>query len=127
VGAVVKREFATDMAGLPKQMRARPDTPMEALMASAPNEPIETSQLELLALRDVLADAIDALPDRLKFVFELSVIERRPIRNIAKMMNMSKSHVWKLVQQAKDQLADELQDNPAIAAYLRRHDDEDEE
>lgn len=105
----------------------RPMSPMEALMSAAPNEPIETSQLEMLALRDVLADAIDALPMRHRWVFEQHVIGRVPVRQLGEWMGLGKSYVWLLVQEAKEMLRESLADQPIIAEYLTRHDIEDED
>lgn len=108
--------------------RARAFTPMEALMSAAPGEQIEASQIELLALRDVIADAIDALPPRNKWVFEQHVIARVPIRQIADWMQLGKSYVWLLVQESKELLREELADHPAIVTYLTRNDyDEDDD
>lgn len=108
--------------------RARAFTPMEALMSAAPGEQIEPSQIELLALRDVIADAIDALPPRNKWVFEQHVIARVPLRQIADWMQLGKSYVWLLVQESKELLREELADHPAIVTYLTRNDyDEDDD
>lgn len=108
--------------------RARAFTPMEALMSAAPGEQIEASQIELLALRDVIADAIDALPPRNKWVFEQHVIARVPLRQIADWMQLGKSYVWLLVQESKELLREELADHPAIVTYLTRNDyDEDDD
>lgn len=102
--------------------KARAFTPMEALMSTAPGEPIEASQMEMLALRDVIADAIDALPPRNKWVFEQHVMARVPIRQIADWMQLGKSYVWLLVQESKEMLRESLADHPAIVAYLTRND-----
>jgi len=100
----------------------RPFTPIEALMSAAPHEPIETSQIELLAMRDLLADAIDRLPERHKWVLEMQMMRRTPVRPLGDMMSLSKSRVWKIKQEALAMLRNDLQDHPLIVAYLGRHD-----
>lgn len=97
-------------------------TPMEALMRAAPGDPIEPSQVEMLALREVIADAIDALPPRNRWVFEQHVIARASIRQIADWTQLGKSYVWLLVQESKEMLRESLADQPAIVAYLTRND-----
>lgn len=103
----------------------RPMTPLEALMSAAPGDEPETSQIELLAIRDVLADAIDALPLRHKWVFEQHVIGKVPIRQLGDWMGLGKSYVWLLKEEALRMLRESLKDHPAIVNYLTRYDDPD--
>lgn len=104
----------------------RPMTPLQALMECAPGEEPDASQLELLALRDTIADAIDRLDLRHKWVFEMHVLNRFSVRTLGEMMGLGKSYVHLLVQEAKAMLAEDLQDHPAIAAYLCRHDQDED-
>lgn len=121
----MKRDIPTDMQTSVNRRHAhRPDTPIEALMACAPGEEPDLSKIELLAIRDTIADAIDRLDLRHKWVFEQNQIHRVSVRDLGHMMGLGKSYVWLLVQEAKTMLADDLKDQPAIAAYLGRHDEE---
>jgi DNA-directed RNA polymerase specialized sigma24 family protein len=134
-----RREFATDFAayvndgeseyrfGSEPQSTKRAFTPMQALMEAAPGEAIEPSQMEMLALRDLLSDAIDDLPVRHKWVLEQNLIHRIPVRTLGAWMGLGKSYVWVLKQEALAMLRTSLQDHPSIVAYLGRHDIENEE
>lgn len=105
----------------------RPDTPIEALMQCAPGEEPDLSKMELLAFRDVLADAIDRLDLRHKWVFEQNVIHRVPVRTLGHMMGLGKTYVWLLKNEALAMLKADLKDNPAIQAYLGRYNRKDDD
>lgn len=96
-------------------------------MSAAPGDTIEASKLEMLALRDLLSDAIDALEPRYRWVLEQTVIHRIPLRAIAEWMNLSKTYVAVIRDEALAQLREQLSDHPAIVAYLGRHDEPNEE
>jgi DNA-directed RNA polymerase specialized sigma24 family protein len=104
----------------------RPFSPIEALMSAAPGEAVETSQMEMLALRDLLSDAIDALPPRHRWVLEQNLIARIPVRTLGDWMGLGKSYVWMLKEEALAMLRESLQDHPTIQAYLHRHEETDE-
>jgi DNA-directed RNA polymerase specialized sigma24 family protein len=136
---VSRREFATDFTHVSPdgesnyswtaepQTTKRAFTPMQALMQAAPGEAIEPSQMEMLALRDLLADAIDNLPVRHKWVLEQNLIHRIPVRTLGAWMGLGKSYVWVLKQEALAMLRTALENEPSIVAYLGRHDIENEE
>ena len=117
----MKHDISTDMT-IARRSHERPFTPLQALMEAAPHEPIDTSQMEMLALRDVLSDAIDRLDVRHRWVLEQNLIHRIPVRTLGGWMGLGKSYVWLLKEQALEALKNDLEDHPAIIAYLNRHD-----
>lgn len=97
-------------------------TALAALMAAPPHTPPRSSQEELLPLREVLADAIDALPERHRVAFEACVIERRAMRATAKELGVTKSTVHRLKEEAVCLLREALASHPLIETYLHRRD-----
>lgn len=124
-GRVVQSDDEIIVASEPAA-HTRPSTPMQALMEAPPHHEPEVSQVELLELRDVLADAIDQLDDRARYVFEQHVIGGVAIRQLADWLGCSKSTIWKIKKRAIRLLRKSLSDHPAIQAYLTRFDQEDE-
>lgn len=96
----------------------RPDTPMEALMSVAPQEPIERSRMEALALRETLVDAIDELPERDRWIFDALMVEGLSIRVVARQLALSKSFVHRERDRILRTLRGRLQGEPIVAAYL---------
>lgn len=96
-------------------------TPMEALMSAAPFEPIESSQMEMLALRDVLQDALDDVLTPLElWVFNALVVERKSLRSLGRQINRPKTTIARIRDGAFRKLREHLQDTPAIRSYLER-------
>lgn len=91
-------------------------------MECVPGEEPDTSTIEMLLLRDTIADAIAKLSPRHRWVFEMSVMHRVPVRTLGLWMSLSKTYVWMLAEEAKAMLKLDLEDHPAIVAYLTRHD-----
>ena len=99
--------------------RTRPYSDMQALMEAAPGAAIENSVESLLRLRDVLADAIDDLPDRHRWVLEQRLIAKVPLRTLANWMSISKSRVHTLEREALVMLRTTLEGNTMIVEYLK--------
>ena len=93
-----------------------PQTDMQALMEAAPGEAVRTSKESRLPLRDTLADAIDGLPPQERWAFERLIIERLPIREVARMMGTTKSTVHRYKEQAIARLKAEL--SPLLKEWL---------
>ena len=107
---------------VPEPRGGRPWNPMEALMQAVPLEEPETSQLELLALRDILADALDDLAPRDRRLIEARIIERRSLRSLERELGWRKSHMQRRERVLLAQLAAQLSTIPAIQEYLTRND-----
>ena len=101
----------------------RPFNPLQALMEAAPNEVSQTSQMEMLVLRDLLADALDQLDPWSRSLIEARIIEKRTFRALERKFKLTKSSLHRHEQLILKQLAESLEDHPAIQAYLTRHDD----
>ena len=97
-----------------------PECPWEALMTAEIGSEPEISRVEMLAIRELLVDAVEALDPRRRWVFEAVVIEARPMRTIASQMGLSLGMVHKLSQQAKCLLYEYLRDEPILKEYLGR-------
>lgn len=100
-----------------------PLTPIQALMEAAPHVEPQRSVLEQIALRDVLADAVDGLEDHLRLVFEYIAIADISLRELGRLTGIPKStlHRWYLT--AIEELQAALIDNPTIQSYLGGTDD----
>jgi RNA polymerase sigma factor (sigma-70 family) len=105
----------------------KPFTPMEALQCAAPGDVVEESTLESLALRDILADALDELDPRERRLVEARVIEKRSYRSLERELGWRKSHMQRTYKRLLAQLAESLAEVPAIQAYLTRHDPSEED
>ena len=100
---------------------AAPLGPVQALMEAPPGDAPSVSALELVELREVLADAMESIPDdRLRWVARATFIERLGRRRLATQLGISKSTVHRLVDQARAHLQAELQDHPLVAERLRK-------
>jgi DNA-directed RNA polymerase specialized sigma24 family protein len=117
----MRREIPNDLTEMRRERR-RPVTPIQALMECAPGEEPDVSRMEMIAYKEIIADAIDRLDLRHKWVFEQNVIHRVPVRTLGHMMGLGKTYVWMLKNEALEMLRKDLQDHPLIVAYLRRHD-----
>lgn len=73
-------------ASKPMYMHRRPESEMQALMESTAVHPIEDSVEKLLPLRDVLADALDLLDAKHRFVVEALVIEGMSLSQCAVLL-----------------------------------------
>jgi RNA polymerase sigma factor (sigma-70 family) len=91
---------------------------MAALMEAGPHQQVLRSREEVAHVRDTLADAIDGLPDDLRFVFERLIIERISMQECATLMNTSKTTVHRYKEEAIKRLQVMLQDNEEIKELL---------
>ena len=96
------------------------DTVVQALMSTPPHVAVPTAREELLPLRDVLADALETLSPRERYVFERLVIERVSLAKLGKDMSISKSHIHRLKGQAAEKLRAHLEDDWRILEHLKR-------
>lgn len=105
----------------------RPETPIQALMEARPFDEPETSKMEMLGLRDILADALDALDARERWIFEGRCIRKLSVRQLAVELAMPHSTVWLVYQRAVGNLREILSAQPLIVEYLLRGSAEDSE
>jgi hypothetical protein len=96
----------------------RPETALQALMEASPIDTPEVSMEEVQVVREAVADAIDRLPERLRYVIDSINSERVSVRELGRRMNLSKSQVQRLKEQAHEQLRLLLIAHPVIRRRL---------
>ena len=96
----------------------RPETALQALMESGPCDAPETSLEEIQLVREAVAESINQLPERLRYIIDAVNSERVSIRALADRMSISKSQVHRLVDQAEQQLRLLLIGQPIIRRRL---------
>lgn len=89
-------------------------------MSTAPGEEPETHSEELLGIREAIADAIDALPERERDVFEAVFIGGETLQSVGDRLGYSKMHVSRIRDDAVLMLREALQVVPVVAAHLVR-------
>ena len=87
-----------------------PENDMQALMEAKPFDDPATSKAEGGVMREQIADAIDGLSPRLRWVFEARTFRGLSVRDVARELNLSKSYVGRLELQAKEALQTALAD-----------------
>lgn len=97
---------------------AVPENHHAAIMEAAPHAHVPTSRAELLTLRETLADAVDALDPRKRWVFNACIVERLPLRTVAAQLGLSKSYVHRLRETALVELRQALEGNEQVIIYL---------
>ena len=95
-------------------------TPTEELMSLLPHQEPRQSVVELIPLKEILADAVDTLTDTEILVFDAVVIEGLSLRAVGRDMGTSKSSVHRTKQRAMDKLRERLQHEPTVIAQLLR-------
>lgn len=73
-----------------------PPTPFAALQSCGPFVDPELSALERIAQNESMADAIDTLDDRSRYVIEALFWRRVTLRDLALDMSLSKTHVARI-------------------------------
>jgi RNA polymerase sigma factor (sigma-70 family) len=97
----------------------RPATALAALMECAPGQDPDLSLEELSPLRDILADAVDGLSERDRWIVDSLVTARLSLRQVAEQLSLSKTQVARLRDEALAKLRLALQSNPTIMEHLR--------
>jgi hypothetical protein len=117
----MNREVLLDPQGSNMPYKKRAFTPYEALMSAAPGQEIEPSQLEMLALRDILQDALEETLTPIElWIFNSYVVERQSLRVLGRQINRPKTTVARMRDNAVKKLRVALQDHPLIIEYLER-------
>lgn len=96
----------------------RPDTPYQALMEAAPFQQTDISIVELLEVREVLANAFDKLPAEEAWVLNSLVIERMSIRELAKQIGAPKTTIARIRDRGLKRMKESLKDNPSVMDLL---------
>lgn len=96
----------------------RPDTEMQALMEARPFDDPPTSKAELTDIGDLLAEAVDSLDERDRYLFNALVVERVSLRQLGKRLALSKTHIARERERITSVLREKLQGHPLIEEYL---------
>ena len=85
-----------------------PDTPYEALMSAEPHQEPDISVIEMLAMRDVLLDAMNILDEEETWVVNSLVFERMSIRQVAAQIGTSKSTILRIKDRAMKKMREHM-------------------
>jgi len=99
-------------------LHRRPATALQAIMETAPGDQPQRSLEEDAPLADLLADVIEEMPERLKWVFQARNNRGMSFGQIAKELGLSKTHAFHLYGQATDWLQARLADEPLVTERL---------
>ena len=103
-------KYPDSMCGNSLMFPHQPVTSLQALMEAAPHDEPERSQEEDRALKELLADAIDRLPERLGWVFHAHHYRGLSFAQLGREIGMSKTHAHWLYQSAIIELRIDLED-----------------
>ena len=96
-----------------------PDTEMEALMMARPFEEPQTTSEDLLVLREAVASIVDDLDERDLWIINACISERKSLQKIADELGFTKTHVWRLRNQAFDKLKAVMATDTTIRKHIR--------
>lgn len=96
-----------------------PDSDFEALMQAKPFEEPVTSNEELLVLREAVASIVDNLEPRDLWIINACISEGKSLQKIADELNMTKTHVWRLRNQAFEKLKVAMSTDTTIRKSIR--------
>lgn len=88
-------------------------------MQCAPGQEPDTPRDSLLPLRDILQDAIDKLDPREQWIFDALVTRRLSLRQCARELSLSKTHVHRELGAITEKLRGILLESEEIRSYLR--------
>lgn len=104
----------------------RPESPLEALMRAAPGHTPSESVQELQPFREAVADCIDQLGEQERFIVDALNSEMISLDELGKRLGISKTHAWRLRNEAYNKLRDIMIGNPIIRKRLVLGDGENE-
>lgn len=110
-----QREFPLDFLASPWiKVTRTPETPLQALMETAPNDtPIESLQ-EMQQLRDAVSTAWDDLCEQDRDLLNAYEVERLSYTDIGYRFGFSQSTAHRLVRKARNNLKSTLRHHPVV-------------
>lgn len=96
-----------------------PENEYEAIMSAKPFEEPETSTEEKLALREAVTQYVDALEPRDLWIINACISEGKSLQKIADELNITKTHVWRLRNQAFEKLRVAMSTNTTIRKHIQ--------
>jgi predicted DNA-binding protein YlxM (UPF0122 family) len=76
----------------------------EAMMMAAPHEDIDDDHWEKMEMRELINDYVDELDPRELWIINAYMTEGKSLQQIADELSITKTHVWRLRNQALDKL-----------------------
>ncbi len=114
-----RKETAVDLVGRFTPMHtSHPDNPIEALMRTAPGEEPEVSAIELLPLREAVADCLDKLKPQDRWIIDSLNSERISLQELGDRLGVTKTQAWRLRNKAHDNLKEIMLTNNIIRKKL---------
>lgn len=99
-----------------------PDNEIEALMMAKPfEEPAENNE-DLMVLREAVAAIVDDLEERDLWIINACISEGKSLQKIADELGMTKTHVWRLRNQAFEKLKGVMMTDTTIRRHIRMAD-----
>lgn len=119
-----KREIATTFdnqahSRMIANSETRAETAIEALMQCPPGIDPDPSRDELLPLRDILQDAIERLTPREQWIFDALTTRRLSLRQCARELALSKTHVQREREAIFLKLRTMLIEHAEVRSYLQ--------
>ena len=99
-------------------------SPLEALITCAPAQEPEESVLEQLALRDILADALDSLEEDDRWIFDMLIVVRLSLRFVGRVVGLPKTTLARRRDTIVAGLQEQLLENPVVRERFRDHYDQ---
>lgn len=96
-----------------------PESDYEALMMAKPFEEPQQSNEALLELREAVASIVDDLEPRDLWIINACMSEGKSLQKIADELGITKTHVWRLRNQALDKLRGVMMTNTTIRQHVR--------
>ena len=96
-----------------------PENEIEALMMAKPFEEPQATSEELLVLREAVASIVDQLDERDLWIINACISERKSLQKIADELGMTKTHVWRLRNQAFEKLRGVMVTDTTIRKHVR--------
>ena len=94
----------------------------EAIMVTMPHEEPEMPSAELMALRDRVGEFIEMLEPRLQWIINGIMNEGKSLQDIAEELAFTKTHIWRLRNQAFEELRNLMSTDTTIRKAVRMAD-----
>ena len=99
-------------------------SPLEALITCAPAQEPEESVLEQLALRDILADALDSLEEDDRWIFDMLIVVRLSLRFVGRVVGIPKTTLARRRDRIVNNIRQQLLINPVVRERFYDHYDQ---
>lgn len=117
---VARKEIAVPISPSSRTLHhSRPLTQIEALMEAMPHSTPDESVEELAEFREAVIECLEQLSEQDKYVIEALTFEQASLSQLAARLGVTKTHTWRLRNQAHDRLARIMLTNPIIRRRIK--------